>query len=112
MGIEDNGKQVVIPTVHDDGHIMSDNEAIDYYKKTGKHLGKFNSIAAANAFAQQLHNNTAAGKYGQQYTGSVSNMRSLFPVRNTGGSIPMGLPVQLPSIPGTNLGTIFGRRSQ
>ena len=36
---------------------MSDKEAIDYYHKTGKYLGKFDTIEEANKYAEQLHKN-------------------------------------------------------
>lgn len=34
---------------------MSDKEAIEYYKKTGKNLGVFNDIQSADRYAQELH---------------------------------------------------------
>lgn len=57
VGID--GKQVVIPTVSDDGKILTSNEAIKRYLDTGKHLGKFRTVEEADAFAKQLHNDQA-----------------------------------------------------
>ena len=56
MSFNDGLKEVVIPTVSDDGRIMSDNEAIDNYYKTGKYLGKFNTVDEATKYADRLHN--------------------------------------------------------
>ena len=56
MSFNDGSKEVVIPTVSDDGRIMTDNEAIDNYYKTGKYLGKFNTVDEATKYAEQLHN--------------------------------------------------------
>lgn len=54
--------EVLIPTVSDDGRIMSDEEAINEYRKSGRHLGIFRSPKDANAYATDLHNEQA-GEY-------------------------------------------------
>jgi hypothetical protein len=53
-----DGVEVLIPRVVGD-KVVSDTEAIAEYKKTGKHLGKFSSVEAANKYAQQLHEDQA-----------------------------------------------------
>jgi len=55
ISFEEGGKEILVPTVSDDGKIMSDAEAIKLYYKTGKHLGKFDTISEANEYAEQLH---------------------------------------------------------
>jgi hypothetical protein len=59
---DDSGKEVLIPTVVGN-QVVSSQEAINHYYKTGEHLGIFNSPAEATTYAQQLHNDYAAGKY-------------------------------------------------
>jgi hypothetical protein len=50
-----NGAEVLLPTVSDDGRIMTDDEAVEQFKKTGKHLGIFDNPQDADAYASQLH---------------------------------------------------------
>jgi hypothetical protein len=55
MGVNIDGQEVLIPTVSDDGRIMTDDESVAQYRRTGKHLGKFGTVAESNAEAERLH---------------------------------------------------------
>jgi len=50
-----DGKEVLLPTVIN-GRIVSENEAINHYLKTGEYLGKFNTVKEADEYAEKLHN--------------------------------------------------------
>lgn len=54
MSIGVNGKEVLIPTVVG-GKLLTEQQAIEHYKKTGENLGSFDTPAAANAYAEILH---------------------------------------------------------
>lgn len=53
VGID--GKEVLIPTVSDEGRLLSDAEAVALYRKTGRHLGEFRTPQEATAYAERLH---------------------------------------------------------
>jgi hypothetical protein len=68
MSFEEDGKEILVPTVSPDGKILSDRQAIDLYHKTGQHLGKFDNPDAADKYAQALHE-TQAQFYGNRANG-------------------------------------------
>lgn len=47
--------EVLVPLVSDDGRIMTEDEAIDQYMRTGRHLGIFADPRSATSYAKQLH---------------------------------------------------------
>lgn len=47
--------EVLIPTVSDDGRILSEEDAIAEFERTGKHLGIFGTSEEATSYAEQLH---------------------------------------------------------
>jgi len=58
---------VLIPTVHDDGYIMSDDAATKLFKKTEKHLGVFSTIKDLNRYSIMLHDMEEARIQGYEY---------------------------------------------
>jgi hypothetical protein len=64
IGIGTDAGEVVIPTVSDDGRVMSNDEAIAQFKKTGKSFGVFDNTENATRFAQSLHEDQAS-EYGR-----------------------------------------------
>lgn len=60
MSFSEGGPEILVPTIADDGTPLTDEQAIALYRKTGKHLGKFDTPEAATAYAQQLHEDQAA----------------------------------------------------
>jgi hypothetical protein len=57
-----DGTETLIPTVSEDGRIMSNEEALEQFKRSGKHLGKFDTPDNADAYAHALHEQQA-GRY-------------------------------------------------
>jgi hypothetical protein len=51
--------EYLIPTVSDDGRIMGDDEAVNVFRQTGRHLGQFDTPENATRFSDQLHNDQA-----------------------------------------------------
>lgn len=51
---DDTGETIVIPTLDPDGNKMSNDAAIRRYQETGEHLGAFETLEQAEAYAGQL----------------------------------------------------------
>lgn len=65
VGVNLDGKEYLLPTISDDGRQLSTEEAVDQFRKTGNHLGIFDTPDAATNYAQTLHNQQAQ-MYGNQ----------------------------------------------
>ena len=63
MSFNIDGKEVLLPTISNDGRRLTPEEAVNQYRATGEHLGKFNTPEEATAYAQQLHKDQE-GLYG------------------------------------------------
>jgi hypothetical protein len=59
IGVNVDGQEVLIPTVSDDGRILTQQQAIKQYMDTGRHLGKFATPAASTEYAKWLHEQQA-----------------------------------------------------
>ena len=59
MSFSEDGLEILIPTIGVDGQgnpiAMGTQQAIDYYHTTGEYLGKFSTIAEADAYGIRLH---------------------------------------------------------
>ena len=55
MSFNDNGREILVPTVSNDGKIMTEDQAIQNYYNTGQHLGKFSNPNKATNYAKMLH---------------------------------------------------------
>jgi hypothetical protein len=55
-------KTYVLPLA-DEGRILTDKEAEDKFRRTGQHLGAFDTQEEAEAYSQQLHKDYEAGRY-------------------------------------------------
>lgn len=55
MGTELDGKEYLLPLVHDDGYIMTPDQAVAEFRKTGKHLGVYASPEDSTRAGQLIH---------------------------------------------------------
>lgn len=61
MSFEQDGREILVPTIGPDGREMTGEEAIDRYRKTGEHLGVFSSPEDATAYGKRLSERMARG---------------------------------------------------
>jgi hypothetical protein len=68
-GFNFEGQEVLLPSVTPDGRFLeSDDDVVNEYKKTGRHLGKFRDVDSSNRYAEQLHKDYESGKYNKPLT--------------------------------------------
>lgn len=77
MSIGTDKGETLIPTVSNDGRIMSDPDAVAAFKQTGQNLGVFKDPTSATAYAKTLHNDQAA-EYAPQSQGEMVTVRDPF----------------------------------
>ena len=56
MGVNLNDNDYLIPRVINEGKLLSEDESIEHFKKTGKHFGVFENPEASTQHAKYLHN--------------------------------------------------------
>ena len=89
ISFEEDGKEILIPTISDSGQKLTRDEAIKEYHETGKHLGIFDTPEDATAYAEQLHadpmwnadiqNYSAKGQTSTSYTSPMTVGRDADP---------------------------------
>lgn len=63
ISVNFDGIEYLIPTVANDGsRILSDEEAIEQFRRTGKHLGAFKTTDEANRAAERIHSDYESGR--------------------------------------------------
>lgn len=70
--------ETLIPRVSHEGKILSPQDAINYFRKTGEHMGIYSSPEEATRAAKQIHEDQAKTLTPQEYLSSN-------PTNNTGG---------------------------
>jgi hypothetical protein len=111
MSFNQGGIEILVPTVHDDGYIMSNDEAWEQYNRTGRHLGKFSSPEAATLFSRTLSADFDQGRI-PGFPASVSPLERKIRADKANGpvSIPgLGIPIPSPSI---DMGTFDEQKFQ
>ena len=100
MSANFDGREYLIPTVAADGSgILSDEDAIQQYRRTGQHLGVFDTPDNATAYAESLHNEQAQ-EYAPQAGGGAFDhlIPKEPPIEKTPAFLMRGGPAAAPSI--------------
>lgn len=97
ISFEEDGKEILIPTVSPEGKILDNKAAIDLYRKTGNHLGKFDNADDATTYAESLHESQAKFYGGDGATSSTP-----------AGGISVTLTGAAGAVPQMRAGTIRG----
>jgi len=78
---DDNGHEILVPTISDDGRVMSPEEAIKQYYDTGKMLGAFATPGEATAYAETLHRQQESLYNGEGPKGGSTYLKHIPPAK-------------------------------
>ena len=88
----ENGQSILIPTVRKGlDRIMTNDEAIDWYRKTGENLGTFKNEDEANNYAESLHEDQANQYDKPSFIQSLIGKEKQLPGVLLGGSLTRGI---------------------
>lgn len=89
---DDKGRTILVPTVIN-GEVVSDDDAIKHYRKTGEHMGIFSSQDAADKYDQQLHKEKGWVGENNQWANQGESMDDLeLPVPSFSGGSELPVP--------------------
>lgn len=72
-----DGRETLLPSVTPDGrHLQSDDAIVGEYRRTGRHLGQFDTPQNADAYARRLHDQYERGMYDQRPSSSPISHRA------------------------------------
>lgn len=101
ISVNFDGKEVLIPTVSDDGRVLSNQDAIALFQKTGRHLGMFDSPDHATAYAQDLHDQQAKQYGNKRPMGQSQDLAAL--AKRFGGQMEAAPAQDAPAFDGSVL---------
>jgi len=59
MGVESDGKHVLLPTISKEGKLWSDDEAFNNYQKTNEHMGVYPDDETSDRAGEKIHEDQA-----------------------------------------------------
>lgn len=101
FSVAKDGREYLVPTVSDEGRLLSDQEAISQFEKTGRHLGAFRTAQDAAEYADRMDR--------QQELLYAANPQEFQGVEIQQGSLVAGFPARLPGEAATPLSPVRPR---
>lgn len=101
FSIAKDGREYLIPTVSDEGRLLSNQEAITQFEKTGRHLGAFRTAQDAAEYADRMDR--------RQELLYAANPKEFQGVEIQQGSLVAGFPGQSPGEAATPLSPVRPR---
>lgn len=95
MSFGDTKGETLVPTATNEG-LLSDDDAIQYHRKTGQHLGVFDTPENATNYAGQLHDAYESGALDVPLASSRQNVDPNKLAQSLKGLLQFG-PYRIPS---------------